>query len=105
MHNEYELLDSGDGRKLERFGDVVLSRPCGQALLGDTETRNMGEVRCVFRPGARMADAWQRRAALKLGCHDQRHSDETQAHARRSSRRVPGNALVVGLDRRHTQVA
>lgn len=31
MHNEYELLDSGDGRKLERFGDVILSRPCGQA--------------------------------------------------------------------------
>jgi 23S rRNA (cytosine1962-C5)-methyltransferase len=31
MHNEYELLDSGDGRKLERFGDVVLARPCGQA--------------------------------------------------------------------------
>ncbi len=31
MHNEYELLDSGDERKLERFGDVVLSRPCGQA--------------------------------------------------------------------------
>jgi 23S rRNA (cytosine1962-C5)-methyltransferase len=31
MHNEYELLDSGDGRKLERFGDVVLSRPCAQA--------------------------------------------------------------------------
>jgi len=32
MHNEYELLDSGEGRKLERFGDVVLSRPCGQAV-------------------------------------------------------------------------
>jgi 23S rRNA (cytosine1962-C5)-methyltransferase len=32
MHNGYELLDSGDGRKLERFGDVVLSRPCGQAV-------------------------------------------------------------------------
>jgi 23S rRNA (cytosine1962-C5)-methyltransferase len=31
MHNEYELLDSGDGRKLERFGAVVLSRPCAQA--------------------------------------------------------------------------
>lgn len=31
MHNEYELLDSGDGRKLERFGEVVLSRPCEQA--------------------------------------------------------------------------
>ncbi|MDZ4169471.1 MAG: class I SAM-dependent methyltransferase [Coriobacteriia bacterium] len=32
MRNGYELLDSGDGRKLERFGDVVLSRPCGQAV-------------------------------------------------------------------------
>jgi 23S rRNA (cytosine1962-C5)-methyltransferase len=31
MHNEYELMDSGEGRKLERFGDVILSRPCGQA--------------------------------------------------------------------------
>lgn len=31
MHNEYELLDSGEGRKLERFGDVTLSRPCPQA--------------------------------------------------------------------------
>ena len=29
---EYELLDSGDGRKLERFGRVTLARPCAQAL-------------------------------------------------------------------------
>lgn len=28
----YELLDSGGGRKLERFGRVVLARPCSQAL-------------------------------------------------------------------------
>ena len=28
----YELLDSGFGRKLERFGDVVLARPCAQAF-------------------------------------------------------------------------
>lgn len=28
----YELLDSGDGRKLERFGRYVLARPCSQAL-------------------------------------------------------------------------
>lgn len=28
----YELLDSGDGEKLERFGEVVLSRPDPQAL-------------------------------------------------------------------------
>jgi 23S rRNA (cytosine1962-C5)-methyltransferase len=28
----YELLDSGNQRKLERFGSVVLSRPCSQAV-------------------------------------------------------------------------
>lgn len=39
--SDYELLDSGDGEKLERFGSVVLSRPDPQALwkknLPDTE--------------------------------------------------------------------
>lgn len=29
---DYELLDSGDGRKLERFGSVVVDRPERQAL-------------------------------------------------------------------------
>lgn len=29
---QYELLDSGDGKKLERYGSVVLSRPDPQAL-------------------------------------------------------------------------
>ena len=28
----YELIDSGDGKKLERFGDVTLIRPASQAL-------------------------------------------------------------------------
>lgn len=28
----YELLDSGNGRKLERFGRFVLVRPCSQAI-------------------------------------------------------------------------
>jgi 23S rRNA (cytosine1962-C5)-methyltransferase len=28
----YELLDSGDGEKLERYGDIVMSRPDPQAL-------------------------------------------------------------------------
>lgn len=30
--NDYELLDSGNGAKLERFGDFVLDRPCAQAV-------------------------------------------------------------------------
>jgi len=32
MTDDYELLDSGDGKKLERFGDYVLARPCSQAV-------------------------------------------------------------------------
>ena len=33
MHKEtYELIDSGQGRKLERFGSYILSRPCSQAV-------------------------------------------------------------------------
>ena len=30
--DEYELVDSGGGRKLERFGQYVIARPCSQAL-------------------------------------------------------------------------
>lgn len=30
--DDYELIDSGDGRKLERFGRFVLARPCAQAM-------------------------------------------------------------------------
>lgn len=30
--DHYELLDAGDGRKLERFGRFMLDRPCAQAV-------------------------------------------------------------------------
>lgn len=32
MTDDYELIDSGYGRKLERFGRYVLARPCSQAM-------------------------------------------------------------------------
>ena len=32
MKDDYELIDSGDGRKFERFGAYTLVRPCSQAL-------------------------------------------------------------------------
>jgi len=37
---DYELLDSGDGKKLERYGDFVLSRPDPQALWPTTKGQN-----------------------------------------------------------------
>ena len=30
--DDYELLDSGHGQKLERFGPIILARPCAQAV-------------------------------------------------------------------------
>lgn len=32
QQNHYTLIDSGKGRKLERFGPYLLSRPCSQAV-------------------------------------------------------------------------
>ena len=32
IKDDYELIDSGDGRKLERFGRYILARPCSQAM-------------------------------------------------------------------------
>ena len=32
LSDDYELLDSGDGRKLERFGRYRVVRPCAQAI-------------------------------------------------------------------------
>ena len=63
----HELLDSGGGRKLERYGDLVVERPEGQAIwrpaleprhwaradaifTGDTDEEGMGRWR--FRHGA-----------------------------------------------------
>ena len=32
MNDEYALLDSGNGKKLEQYGEVILDRPCAQAV-------------------------------------------------------------------------
>jgi len=42
---DYELIDSGEGFKLERYGDYILSRPDPEALwkknLSDKEWKNI----------------------------------------------------------------
>jgi 23S rRNA (cytosine1962-C5)-methyltransferase len=48
MKDEYELLDSGDGKKLERFGDVVLERPCAQAVWAPQDTHLWKEATARF---------------------------------------------------------
>ena len=56
---DYELLDSGDGEKLERFGSYVLARPEPKALW--TKTMSAQEwarsAHTRFKPGAGFAKA------------------------------------------------
>jgi 23S rRNA (cytosine1962-C5)-methyltransferase len=46
--DDYELLDSGDGEKLERFGEVVLARPETQALWAKRRPELWERARAVF---------------------------------------------------------
>lgn len=51
---DYEIIDSGDGYKLERFGDFIMSRPEPKALwtksLSDAQWKKLAHT--VFHPGA-----------------------------------------------------
>ncbi len=57
---DYELLDSGEGWKLERFGDVVLVRPDPQALwpkgLGEEEWK---KANATFEKGDGKTGSWK----------------------------------------------
>ena len=46
--DDYALLDSGDGRKFERFGSVSLVRPCSQALWRPRNEAAWGAASAVF---------------------------------------------------------
>jgi len=56
---DYELLDSGDGSKLERFGQYVMMRPEPKALwhksMSDAQWRSAAHFE--FKPGAGLAKA------------------------------------------------
>ncbi len=45
---DYELLDSGDGEKLERFGSIILARPETQALWAKKNPALWSEAHAVF---------------------------------------------------------
>lgn len=66
--DSYALLDSGAGRKLERFGRFVLSRPCSQAVwtpqLSEAEWKRAdavfmreGDTKWTF-PSRSIAETW-----------------------------------------------
>ncbi|WP_269527111.1 class I SAM-dependent methyltransferase [Coraliomargarita parva] len=46
--NDYSLLDSGGGRKLERFGKVTLDRPCAQAVWNPAQPKLWKQADAFF---------------------------------------------------------
>lgn len=65
--SDYALLDSGGGRKLERFGGVVLNRPCSQAVWNPADAERWKSADAYFtrksglewRGRDRLPDSWQ----------------------------------------------
>lgn len=55
--SDYELLDSGHGRKLERFGDVVTDRPDAQAIWSPLKPELWESAQAKFAIGGK-DDKW-----------------------------------------------
>ena len=62
MAEDYELIDSGDGRKFERFGRVTLVRPCSQALWRPRDAAAWARATATF--DREDGNRWHGRGAL-----------------------------------------
>ena len=106
VKRNYELLDFGDGRKLERFGAVVLNRPCPAAEgIAKSLPDLWPEATARFR-GPRTGDgSWAPNRKLWTPAewhfvHDGRRlvSFATRGAAFRTGWRVSGATRELGLD-------
>ena len=82
--NDYALLDSGHGRKLEQFGTIILDRPCAQAVWSPRKPKLWKTADAFFTRKAglewqgrdRLPDSWQVKIndlSLKLSTTDFGH--------------------------------
>lgn len=60
--DDYELMDSGDGRKYERFGNVSLVRPCSQAMWRPENPDKWSRATATF--DREDGNRWHNRGAL-----------------------------------------
>lgn len=56
---DYELIDSGEGEKLERFGEVITIRPDPQALWEKTKPEKWAEAHVVYERTGPKTGAWK----------------------------------------------
>ncbi len=59
---DYELLDSGEGMKLERFGKLLLARPDTQALWNKREPKSWKDAEATFAMSEGKGK-WQKKAS------------------------------------------
>lgn len=64
LSKDYELLDSGEGEKLERFGGVVLRRPDPQALWSKNLTPEKWDKASVRFVNSGRAGVWKKKVDL-----------------------------------------
>lgn len=66
---EYELLDFGDGRKLERFGELVLDRPSPQAEGNRAHEKSLWQSAAARYTGDRMTEGrWRKQTVAGGAC-------------------------------------
>lgn len=56
--NDYEVLDCGDGEKIERFGDYILRRPDPQAIW-HPENFKKYKVNAIYHRSSRGGGSWE----------------------------------------------
>ena len=61
---DFEVLDTGDGLKLERWGDVILSRPDPQVIWPKAEPKLWEKADAVYHRSASGGGTWEYRRKL-----------------------------------------
>ena len=56
---DYEVLDTGDGEKLERWGSVILSRPDPQAIWPKQSPSEWAKAHAVYHRSSRGGGEWE----------------------------------------------
>lgn len=86
--NEYELIDSGEGEKLERYGEYVLRRPDPQAIWLKALPGQWSKADCEFHNGkwkinTEVPDSWNVKIGdliFKIGLSSFKHTGVFPEH-------------------------
>ena len=62
--NDYEVLDTGEGEKLERWGNIILQRPDPQTIWPKAEPRMWEKADAVYHRSEKGGGQWEFRKTL-----------------------------------------